>query len=97
VIAAASAAVITGSYLIGAGKGSGRVLAGPRYQISSLDLNNARWTTVPAGQYRLWQAEFVRGDSFFMLFGTLLVLFTGYLLLAHRHARRDTTWGDSRR
>jgi hypothetical protein len=89
VIAAVSAGVIVGSYLVGAGKGSSRILAGPRFQISSLDLNSARWTTVPAGQYRLWQAEFVRGDSLFMLFGCVLVLFTGYLLLAHWHARRD--------
>jgi hypothetical protein len=89
VIAAVSAGVIIGSYVVGTGKGSSRILAGPRYQISSLDLNNARWTTVPASQYRLWQAEFVRGDSPFTLFGCMLLLFTGYLLLAHWHARRD--------
>jgi hypothetical protein len=88
VIVVASAGVIIASYVIGAGKGTSRILPGPRYQISSLDLNNARWTTVPAAQYRLWQAEFVRGDSLFMLFGIVLVLF-GYLLLAHWHARRD--------
>jgi hypothetical protein len=89
VIAAASAGVIIGSYVVGGAKGSSRTLPGPRYQISSLDLNNARWTAVPVGQYRLWQAEFVRGDSLFMLFGSALVLFTGYLLLAHWHASRD--------
>jgi hypothetical protein len=74
-------AVIAGGFVLGAAKGAVRILPGPRYQVSTLDINQAAWTTVPLSQYRLWQACFVREDGLFMVFG--LVAATGSIALLH--------------
>ncbi len=58
---------------MGAAKGDARVLPGPRYEISTINLNDGNWTPVSAGQYALWQARFVREDGFFTLFGFALI------------------------
>jgi len=47
------AAVVAGGFLLGAAKGTVRILPGPRYQVSTIDLNQAAWTTVPLSQFRL--------------------------------------------
>jgi len=74
--------VIAGGFAVGAAKGSVHVLPGPRYQVSTLDLNQANWTTVTASQFQLWQARFVREDGLFMFFGLIAtVAFIGLLRL----------------
>ena len=85
-IAAAAAvcgAVVAGGFVLGAAKGSARVLPGPRYQVSTIDPNPSAWTTVPLGQFHLWQASFVREDGPLMGFG--LVAATGFIALLHLH------------
>jgi hypothetical protein len=81
--AVASLAVIVVSFALGASKGSAQVLPGPVYLVSTLDLNNAASTRVSAAQFSLWQARFVRGDSFFTLFG-LLTMWAAASMLALR-------------
>jgi hypothetical protein len=76
-------AVVAGGFVLGAAKGAVRILPGPRYQVSTLDINQAAWTTVPLRQFHLWQASFVREDGFFMVFG--LVAATGFIALLHLH------------
>jgi hypothetical protein len=83
-------AVIAGGFVLGAAKGAVRILPGPRYQVSTLDINQAAWTTVPLSQFHLWQACFVREDGLFMVFG--LAAATGFIALLH--LRREATRAD---
>jgi hypothetical protein len=77
------AAVVTGGFVLGAAKGSARILPGPRYQVSIIDPNPSAWTTVPLNQFHLWQASFVREDGPLMVFG--LFAATGFIALLHLH------------
>lgn len=81
----ACAAVIAGGAAVGMAKGAARVLPGPRYEVSTLDLNNAAWTPVSAAQFNVWQARYVREDGMFMVFG--LALAGGSVLLLRMHRR----------
>ena len=81
------AAVIVGGFMVGAAKGSVRILPGPRYQVSVIDNSQTGWTTVPLSQFRLWQASFVREDGFFMFFGLL----AAYAFIALLDLRREAT------
>jgi hypothetical protein len=83
VAAAFCIVVIVGGFAFGAAKGDARLLPGPRYEVSTLDLNQANWTRVSKRQYDLWQARFVREDGLFTLFG--LVLAVGSLGLLQLH------------
>jgi hypothetical protein len=76
-------AVVAGGFVLGAAKGAVRILPGPRYQVSTIDINQAAWTTVPLSQFHLWQASFVREDGPLMGFG--LVAATGFIALLHPH------------
>jgi hypothetical protein len=77
------AAVVAGGFVLGAAKGAVRILPGPRYQVSTIDINQRAWTTVPLSQFHLWQASFVREDGPLMVFG--LVAATGFIALLHLH------------
>jgi hypothetical protein len=88
VTAALCIAVIAGGFAVGAAKGNARILPGPRYEVSTLDLNQADWTLVPKRQYDLWQARFVREDGLFMLFGFALAAGSLGLFQLHLTARR---------
>ena len=46
------AAVIFVGLVLGAAKGSVRILPGPRYQVSVIDNSQTGWTTVPLSQFR---------------------------------------------
>ena len=81
------AAVVAGGFVVGVAKGAVRVLPGPRYQVSTLDINQGAWTTVPLSQFRFWQACFVREDGLFMLFGLAAATVFITLLYLHRAAR----------
>jgi hypothetical protein len=83
VAAAFCIVVIVGGFAFGAAKGDARLLPGPRYEVSTLDLNQANWTRVSKRQYDVWQARFVREDGLFTLFG--LVLAVGSLGLLQLH------------
>ena len=81
--AAVCAAVVAGGFVLGAAKGSARILPGPRYQVSTIDLNQSAWTTVPLRQFHLWQASFVREAGPLMVFG--LFAAAGFIALLHLH------------
>lgn len=81
-------AVVVGGFVVGAGKGDVRVLPGPRYQVSTLELNNANWTYVPRSEYETWQARFVREDGAFTFFGLVLVVGGLGMYQLHRAATR---------
>ena len=76
--------VIVIGFALGAAKGSGHVLPGPRYAISTSGLNKGAWTAVSADQYASWQARFVRMDALFSLFGVAMVGGGLGLLQLHR-------------
>ena len=90
VVAAAvvGAAVIVGGFMVGAAKGSVRILPGPRYQVSVIVNSPTGWTTVPLSQFRYWQASFVREDGLFMFFGLLVATAFIALLDVRREATR---------
>jgi hypothetical protein len=81
------AAVILGGFELGAAKGAVRVLPGPRYQVSVIGNSPTGWTTVSLGQFRYWQASFVREDGLFMFFG----LGVATVFIALLHLRREAT------
>jgi hypothetical protein len=83
--AAVCAAVVAGGFVLGAAKGAARILPGPRYQVSTIDLNQSAWTTVPLRQFQMWEASFVREAGPLMVFG----LFTaaGFIALLHLHRK----------
>ena len=78
-------AIVVG-FALGAAKGSGHILPGPRYEISTWGLNKGAWTAVSANQYAWWQARFVRLDALFTLFGLAMVGGGLGLLQLHRTA-----------
>jgi hypothetical protein len=51
--------VIVVGFVLGAAKGSLHVLPGGVHQVSTLDLNSARWTTVSPAEYQVWAARFI--------------------------------------
>lgn len=88
-VALVCAAVLIGGFTVGQAKGDARILPGPRYEVSTLDLNQANWTPVSAAQYHLWQARFVRGDAILATFGVALVAVSLGLLELHRREIRS--------
>lgn len=78
---------IFGGIAVGAAKGTARVMPGPRYEVSTIELNNSEWTPVTADQYALWQARFVRADGLLTLFGLFLVGGSFQLIHLHRTTR----------
>ena len=81
-------AVVAGGFVLGAAKGAVRILPGPRYQVSTIDLNQSAWTTVPLRQFHLWQASFVREDGPLMVFGLAAATCFIALLYLRREAAR---------
>jgi hypothetical protein len=67
--------VLIVGFVLGAAKGSLRILPTGGYQVSTVDLNHAEWTTVSRHTYQLWQARFLREDTILALFGAFLVAF----------------------
>lgn len=93
-VVAIAVAVVTGNALLGIDKGEARTLPGPRYQVSTSDLNDDAWTTVSAGEYRTWQARFIRGDCIvFAAFG--IIFFVCELGLLRMHRTVTCTHGES--
>jgi len=82
--------IVTG-LAMGAENGSGYILPGPRYEISTMGLNDGALTSVSADQYAYWQAQFVRLDSMFTLFGLALVGGGLGLVQLHRTATAALT------
>ena len=78
--------VIAVGSALSAAKGSGHILPGPRYEISTSGLNKGAWTAVSADQYAWWEAQFVRLDAPFALFGFFMVGGGLGLLQLHRTA-----------
>jgi hypothetical protein len=78
--------VVAVGFALGTAKGSGQILPGPRYEISTSELNGGAWTAVSADQYAAWQARFVRLDALFTLFGLAMVGGGLGLLQLHRAA-----------
>jgi hypothetical protein len=78
--------VIVVGFVIGAAKGSLRILPEGVHQVSTLDLNNADWTTVTPHEYQVWDARFVREDA---LFGYFALFMIGGSLYFHRLHRRS--------
>lgn len=78
--------VVTAGFAMGAVKGSGYILPGPRYEITTMGLNDDTVTSVSADQYAYWQAQFVRYDSMFTIFGLFLVAGGLGLIQLHRTA-----------
>lgn len=72
----------------GVGKGEARILPGPRYEISTLSVNEAQWTPISAAQYQAWQASFIREDAFSsMCLAVFPVVASLALLELHRRWR----------
>ena len=88
-VAVAMVAFIVGGFLVGAAKGSLRMLPGPRYQVSTPDLNHGDWTTVSAVEYGTWEARFVREDAVLTLFGAFQLGAGIVVLSTRRHARHE--------
>lgn len=67
--------VLVIGFILGAAKGSLRILPGDVHQVSTPGLNSAQWTTINPTAYRLWAARFVREDAFFAIFGLAMIAF----------------------
>jgi hypothetical protein len=66
--------IVVGSLQTGIGKGGLRILPGPRYQVSTLDLNGAAWTQVSHVQYQAYAADFMRESALFDAFPACLLI-----------------------
>lgn len=81
---------VVSNLLLGADKGSVRVLPGPQYQVSSYADTRGEWKTVPAADYQRSEARIVRGDAVFTFFGAIeAVGAIGVLVLRRRGPRND--------
>ena len=78
------AAIVVVGFVLGAAKGSLRVLPDGAHQVSTLDLNSANWTTVTPAGYNRWAARFIREDAMFGFFGVVMI---GFSLLVHNLRR----------
>jgi hypothetical protein len=76
--------VIVMGFVIGADKGSLRIVADGVHQVSTLSVNNANWTAVSPEQYQAWDARFIREDAFFGFFGLAMIGFSLLMLRLHR-------------
>lgn len=76
--------VVVVGFVIGADKGSLRIVADGVHQVSTLSVNNANWTAVSSEQYQAWDARFVREDAFFGFFGLAMIGFSLLMLRLHR-------------
>jgi hypothetical protein len=93
-VVAITLAIVTGNALLGIDKGQARTLPGPKYQVSTSGLNDDAWTTVSAGEYRRWQARFIRGDGIVLpALGIIFLMCELSLLRMHRTVIR--THGES--
>jgi hypothetical protein len=81
-------AVVVMGFVLGAAKGSLRVLPGGIHQVSTLNVNSAEWTTVTEGEYQHWAVRFVREDAIFALFGLVLVGFAAAMQTLRRQLIR---------
>jgi hypothetical protein len=80
---------VVGNFLLGADKGSVRVLPGPQYQVSSYSRAGGEWTTVSLAEYRRSAARFVREDAALTFFGAAEVVGAiGVLVLRRRGPRK---------
>jgi hypothetical protein len=77
-------AVVVAGFVIGASKGSLRILPSGIHQVSAVGLHLSQWTTVSSAEYRLWAARFVRGEAALSLFGFVVI---GFVVLM-RQLRR---------
>lgn len=82
------AAAIVGGAVIGWDKGSVRILSNGHYQVSDSS-NKGTWTTVSEHIFRFTEAQFLRGDSTFSLFGLAMVAF-GVLMFRIRMRVKDS-------
>jgi hypothetical protein len=82
-----SLGTIIGGLVVGAAKGSLRVVDG-QHQVSTGSLRGGASTTVSASGYRVWEARFLRLDAMFSLFGVVMVVFGAYFLSMHRSLTR---------
>lgn len=89
--------VAAGSGRAGMAEGDLRVLPGPRYQVSVIELHNAAWTQVSAAQYHVYLASFVRESSIAMLPALAIIANASYLLFLRREllAMRSAEPGSS--
>ena len=83
-------AVIVVGFVIGADKGSLRILHGDVFQVSTIDVNGASWTTISAHEFQVWNARFIREDAFLALFGIAMVGFSTLMLRLHRATLSDS-------
>jgi hypothetical protein len=74
-------AIVVIGFVIGAAKGSLRILPNGAHQVSADGLNSANWTTVTPAAFNRWAARFVREDAAFGFFGVIMV---GFSLLVHK-------------
>lgn len=72
-------AIVVTCFVLGAAKGSLRVLPDGIHQVSTPGLNHGDWTNVSAAQLRVWQARFVREDAIFGLFGVWMIGFDRFM------------------
>jgi hypothetical protein len=86
--AAGSAAVVAGSLRAGAYKSGLRVLPGPRYEVSTIALNNFAWTQVSHATYQAYAADYLRLDCVLTPVLFLLIANIGYAVFLRRELLR---------
>ncbi|GAA1956293.1 hypothetical protein [Kitasatospora viridis] len=79
--------VMVGGFAFGFAKGGAQELPGPRYQVSTEDVQHYAWTDVTPREYDRWQARYVREDGVLLLFGLFMVA-GGTVLRRSRTAAR---------
>lgn len=91
VTAAGFTVIVVGSFQAGIGKGGLRILPGPRYWVSTVDLNNAAWTEVSHVQYQAYAADFMRLSALFVALPAVVVIANAsYTLSLRRELVRMT-------
>ena len=76
--------VIVVGFVVGAHKGSLRVLPSGIHQVSTLDLHSGAWTTVTPHQYQVWDARFIREDAALAIFALFMIGVSMLFVRVHR-------------
>jgi hypothetical protein len=91
VVALATVVVVAGGFAAGAASGTARVEPGSGHEVAARGYHDGAWTPVSAGEYRVWQARFVRMSAGAMIFLGAATLVGAGLFSLYRAAARERT------
>ena len=87
-LTALTVAVVIGGFVVGADKGSLRIVASVG-QVSTPGLNSGIWTAVTPHQYQVWDAGFIREEAALSIFALIMIGISVWFVGLHRRGLKQ--------